>query len=159
VRRLRRHPWIVNTAIVLLGLSFVALGLALRAALPHRPARTLTVALFLLAGVALAAAGPVNLDCVVSHEPCKTAWKAGQLSWQTDGHMWLSFSGQLLLAATPFALARALWPKPRGRGVHGRRRYGTRNLASSRSRSRTVAAASLTDWPSASTSPRFTSGP
>jgi hypothetical protein len=70
------------------------------------------IALFVIAGLAIALAGPVNLDCMPTESRCHAAWKAGELSWQTGGHMWLSFAGQLLLCVTPFALARALFPSP-----------------------------------------------
>jgi hypothetical protein len=107
-----RHPWIVNTAIVTLGLGIAALGVALRMALPRSRASTWTAVLFVVAGMTLAAAGPVNLDCMPTERACEHAWKAGELSWQTDGHMWLSFVGQILFSLTPFLIARALWPSP-----------------------------------------------
>src|SRR6476619_1131466 len=68
------HPWIVNGAIVVLGLSFIALAIALRPVLPRRRASTLAVALFAAAGVAIAAAGPLNLDCQISGSACRHAF-------------------------------------------------------------------------------------
>src|SRR5918997_5582544 len=51
------NPLIVNAAIVLLGLSIAAVGIALRAVVPRRRARTVAIALFVAAGAVTAAAG------------------------------------------------------------------------------------------------------
>lgn len=106
------HPWIVNTAIVLFGLSFIAVGLALRAVLPRRRARTVAIALFVTAGAATAAAGFLPVDCSLSQQSCEDAWRAGELSWQNDVHLWLSLLGPVLIASLPFAIAAALRPGP-----------------------------------------------
>ncbi|MEA2468873.1 MAG: hypothetical protein QOJ57_2999 [Thermoleophilaceae bacterium] len=101
------HAWIVNTGIVLYGLSFVALGLALRGLVGVAPA-----VLFAGAGVAGIVAGVVPLDCGLSDSACEHMWRARELSWHEDVHLWASLVSQLFLAATPFAIARALSPEP-----------------------------------------------
>jgi hypothetical protein len=102
------HAWIVNAGLVVYGLSFVALGVALLGVLRSR----LALALFVLAGVTIVVAGLVPLDCGLSDNRCEHMFRAGELSWHTDVHLWASLVSQLLLAATPFAVARALWPAP-----------------------------------------------
>lgn len=102
------HPWIVTAGIVALGLSFVALAAALFGALSRR--RLLPVALFGLAGVAIVLAAAFPLDCGFAEERCRSMWEEGELSWQTDAHLWADLVSQALLVLTPFALARALWP-------------------------------------------------
>jgi hypothetical protein len=106
------HPWIVNAAIVVLGLSIGAIGIALRAALPARRASQVATALFIAAGLTIVLAGFVRLDCGLSDRRCEDLWRARQLSWHEDVHLWADLVGQILLAATPFAIARALWPGP-----------------------------------------------
>jgi hypothetical protein len=102
------HAWIVNAGIVVHGLSLVALGAALPRVLPSR----LVVGLFVAAGASIVTVGLVPLDCGLSDDACERMWRAGQLSWQEDWHLWAGLAGQLFLAATPFAIARALWPGP-----------------------------------------------
>jgi hypothetical protein len=106
------HPWIVNSAIVLFGLSFVAVGVALHAVLPARRARTVAVALFVATGVVTAAAGFLPVDCALSEQACEDAWRAGDSSWQHDAHLWLTVVGPPLIASLPFAIAAALRPGP-----------------------------------------------
>jgi hypothetical protein len=103
------HPWIVTAGIAVLGLSLLALAGALALMLPHR--RALPVALFALTGVAMLAAAAFPLDCGfgVDHH-CRALWRAGELSWREDAHIWADVASQFALLATPFALARALWP-------------------------------------------------
>ena len=106
------HPWIVNTAIFLFGLSFVALAVALRAVLPGRRARAVTVALFAVTGALTAAVAFLPVDCSFAQQSCEDAWRAGELSWQTDAHIWISLVGPILITALPFAVALALRPGP-----------------------------------------------
>jgi uncharacterized protein DUF998 len=104
------HPLIVEIGIALLALSWIALGLALRAGLPRRPWSWLPVALFLATGVATALiALPLDCSASVDHA-CKARLENWQLSWRHYGHDFLGWGSQLMLAATPFALARALRP-------------------------------------------------
>jgi hypothetical protein len=118
------HPWIVNTAIVILGLSFVAGGVALRSVLPGRRARTVTVALFVTAGVIVAANGFLPVDCSLNEQSCEDAWRAGELSWQTDAHIWLGFLSSFVIVALPFAVAAALRPGPVSIAAFGAGAFG-----------------------------------
>src|SRR3954447_7225902 len=102
------HPLIANAGLVVFGLTFVALGVALLALLPSRVA----AALFIAAGVAVIASGVIRLDCGLSDPHCEALWRAGKLSWHESGHLWAGLISRVLLALTPFALARALSPGP-----------------------------------------------
>jgi hypothetical protein len=102
------HGWIVGAGLVILGVSLVALAVALWQVLPSR----LAAALFVAAGVAIVVSGLVPLDCRLSEARCEFLWRRGDLSWHTDGHLWAGLAAQLFLVATPFAVARALWPAP-----------------------------------------------
>ena len=106
------HPWVVNTAIVLFGLSFVALGVALRSVLPRRTASTVAIAMFAIAGIGMVASAFLTVDCDLSKDHCSDLLDAGRLSFHNDAHLWLSLIVPFFLLATPFALARALWPGP-----------------------------------------------
>src|SRR3954452_1538296 len=57
------HPWIVNSGIIVLGATIVALGIAVARVLPRRPARTVAGLLFAGAGVAFALGGVFKTDC------------------------------------------------------------------------------------------------
>src|SRR4051794_11509151 len=106
--RTAEHPLIVNAGLVVFGLTFVALGVALLAVLPAR----LAAALFVAGGIAVIASGLIRLDCGLSDPHCEALWRAGKLSWHESGHLWAGLVSRLLLALTPFALARALYPGP-----------------------------------------------
>jgi hypothetical protein len=106
------HPLIVNAGLVVLGLSVAAVGLALVAALPSRRSSRLAAWLFVAAGLAIVVAGVVPLDCGLSRDRCMQQFRAGELSWREDVHLWASLASQALLALTPFAIARALSPGP-----------------------------------------------
>lgn len=107
------NPAIVNAGLVIIGASFAALGPALLGVLPRRPAAAFAVALFVASGAALALSGLLPLDCGMAvDERCRAQWRAGELSWQHDAHLWSGLVAEVLLASTPFALARALWPGP-----------------------------------------------
>ena len=106
--RTAAHPWIVNAGIVVLGASFAALGVALLRALPRRRAAKVAAALFVGAGALVVLSGVVRLDCEVGVEPCHRLW----------------FAAQLLLTATPFAIAWALWPTPAGAAALGSGVFG-----------------------------------
>ena len=117
--RTAAHPGVVNAGIVVLGLSFAALGLALPAALPRRRAAVVATTLFVAAGALIVVAGVVRLDCAIGVEPCHGQWRAGALSWHTAVHGGAAFIADLLLGATPFAIAWALWPAPSGAAALG----------------------------------------
>src|SRR4051794_801595 len=106
--RTAEHPLIVNAGLVVFGVTFVALGVALLAVLPSRVA----AALFVAGGVAVILSGAIRLDCGLSNAHCEALWHAGDLSWHESGHLWAGLISRLLFALTPFALARALWPGP-----------------------------------------------
>jgi hypothetical protein len=103
------HPGIETAGLAALGLSLVALGAALPAALPRR--RALPAVLFAAAGLAAVLAAVFPLDCstTIDHH-CRALQDAGALSWQHYAHLWLGLAEMVFLVLTPFALARALWP-------------------------------------------------
>jgi hypothetical protein len=103
------HPWIETVGLAALGLSLLALGVALATALPRR--RALPAAAFALAGAAVVLAAIFPLDCAttISHQ-CKALQDASELSWQHYAHLWLGLAETVFLVLTPFALAHALWP-------------------------------------------------
>jgi hypothetical membrane protein len=106
------HPLIVNAGLVAMGLAVAALGFALPAALPPRRAARVATWLFVAAGLAIVVAGVIPLDCGLSRHSCMQQFRAGDLSWHEYVHLWASILSQVLLALTPFAVARALWPGP-----------------------------------------------
>jgi hypothetical protein len=106
------HAWIVNTGIVVLGVGIAALGPAILAALPRRRATTVAAVLFAVSGCLVALAAVFPLDCDLGRAACKARFDAGELSWRTDAHLWLGLAFDLVFIATPFALARSLWPSP-----------------------------------------------
>lgn len=106
------HPWIVNAALVLLGLSLVALGFCLYNVLPRRRARTVALLLFAGAGLSLALTGPANMDCDFAYQHCRRLFDHGGLTWRTDAHLWLGLAAEVFLLLTPFAVARAIAPSP-----------------------------------------------
>src|SRR4051812_2341859 len=106
--RTAEHPLIVNVGLVVFGLTFVALGVALLAVLPSR----LAAALFVGAGIAAILSGLIRLDCGISDPHCEALWRAGKLSWHESGPLWAGLVSRGLLGLTPFALARALFPRP-----------------------------------------------
>jgi hypothetical protein len=109
-----RHPWIVMAAFVVIGLGVAALAPGLAAVLPRRRAAAVVVGLFVLAGVGFVVVGLSRVDCDLSRAACSARFDAGRLSWQTSLHLWAGLITQAALLATPFALARALWPSPVG---------------------------------------------
>jgi hypothetical protein len=112
------HPWIVTVGIAALGVSFVALGLGLRAALPPRRWSRLGPMLFVAAGLGIALIALLPLDCAPSVDrACEARLKEWELSWRHYGHDIVGVAVQLSLAATPFALALALRPGPLARAA------------------------------------------
>lgn len=110
------HAWIADVGIAALGLSWVCLGLALRVALPRRPWSRLPPALFLVVGLATALVVLLPTDCSPSvDDACRAREEAWELSWRHYAHGFIGWANQLMLAATPFALALALRPGPLAR--------------------------------------------
>jgi hypothetical protein len=107
------NPDLMNAAIVLLGLSLAALAPALSKTLPRRPAARVTVVLFALIGLAVVISGPFNGDCSTAVDAtCQERWDEWDVDTGAKIHAWASLFAQVLLLATPFALARALWTRP-----------------------------------------------
>jgi hypothetical membrane protein len=105
------HAWIASIGIAALGLSWIALGLALRPALPTGPWSWLPPALFLVTGVATALVVLLPVDCSSSvDDACRELERDWELSWRHYAHGFIAWANQLFLAATPFALALALRP-------------------------------------------------
>lgn len=100
------HRWIVTAGIVALGLSWLALALALRPALRDRRLGWLPAALFAAVAALTVASALMPLDCVGSIDHvCRHRERHWQLSWHHYGHGFAAWVIQLLLAATPFAFA------------------------------------------------------
>lgn len=106
------HGSIATFGTVALAISVAVLGPALRTVLPRGRRGDAVALAFLAAGVALAGTAGVRLDCGLSDSACRDLWHAGRLSWHEDVHVWLGLAAGLLVLATPFAIARALWPAP-----------------------------------------------
>jgi Protein of unknown function (DUF998) len=105
------HAWIAAIGIAALGLSWIALGLALRAALPRRRWSWLPPALFVATGTATTLGVLLPVDCSSSvDDACRTLERGWDLSWRHYAHGFVGWANQLMLAATPFALALALRP-------------------------------------------------
>ena len=105
------NPLLVNSAIVVWGVAFAVLGPALLAVLPRRRASVVSAVLFVLVGLLIAAAAFLPVDCQMgADQRCEDLFRDGELSSTHYAHMWIGVPTELLLAATPFALARALWP-------------------------------------------------
>ena len=110
--RLAENPLIVNTGLVVLGLSIACLAPGLWAVLPRRRAALVAAVLFALVGAGFALVAFLPIDCNFSSDACVDRFEAGELSWQTEAHVWVAVGLQVLLMMTPFALGRALWPRP-----------------------------------------------
>lgn len=107
------NPNAMNAAIVVLGLSFVALAAALHRTLPRRRAAWAAVGLFLLAGLAIVVGGLFNADCSTAiHSDCQERWDRWEVDTAAKVHGWAALAGQVFLFPTPFVLARALWNRP-----------------------------------------------
>jgi hypothetical protein len=106
------HPWIVTVGIVVLGVAIAALGPAVAAVLPRRPAASVAAAAFVLSGVVIVLVAVFPIDCSLSERACEARFDAGELSTATDVHLWLGLVYDVVFLVTPFALARALWPRP-----------------------------------------------
>jgi hypothetical protein len=106
------HPGVMEVGYIALGVSMLALAPALLSVLPPRPASRAAAALFALSGLAVLAVGVVPLDCGLTVDrACIDAFDAGRLSWRTPAHLWAGLVFEVAFVATPFAIARALWPR------------------------------------------------
>jgi hypothetical protein len=105
------HAWIFIIGAFALGLSWVATGLALRLALPKRPWSWAPPALFVASGIAAGSVALLPLDCSVTvDDACRARAEDWDLAWRHYAHGLVGLGAQLMLAATPFALALALRP-------------------------------------------------
>jgi hypothetical membrane protein len=105
------HAWIFDLGLTALGLSWVALGLALRVALRGRRSSWLPAGLFVATGMATTAVVLLPVDCSASvDEVCAALEERWELSWRHYAHAFSAWANQLMLAATPFAIALALRP-------------------------------------------------
>ena len=104
-----KHPWIMAAALLLLAASFAALAIGLAATLTR--GRALAVVLFAAVALAFALSAVFPLDCgATDRAGCEDAWRAGELSWQHEAHLWAGLTATVLLVLSGFALARALAP-------------------------------------------------
>ena len=106
------HPWIVTAGMIVLGVAIAALGPAVRAVLPRRPAATVAATAFVLSGAVIVLVAVFPVDCDLSRSACEARFDAGRLSTATDVHLWLGLVYDVVFLVTPFAIARALWPRP-----------------------------------------------
>jgi len=109
-----RHPWLVDGALLVLGVSIAATAFALRVVLRDRRTYPAVAVLFVVAGLGLVLTGLLRADCQLSSHACQVRFNAGQLSWHTLAHVWAAIVATVAIVLTPFALARALWPSPVG---------------------------------------------
>ena len=109
------NPWLMNAGIVLLGLSFGALALAVRPVLPARTASGVAVSAIALLGLGFVVAGLFPIDCLRTTDlDCQARWDERDVSWQQAVHGWAGLVGRAASLVAVFALARALWPRPVG---------------------------------------------
>jgi hypothetical membrane protein len=114
------HPWIFTIFVVLWGLGFVALAVALVPSLRTRPWPLAMSLMFVLAGVCAILVGPLRMDCSPTLSAvCKSRYDAGDASWHYYAHAWLSLGINVSLLLTGFAFARSAWPSRLGRLVLG----------------------------------------
>ncbi|HKP91238.1 MAG TPA: DUF998 domain-containing protein [Thermoleophilaceae bacterium] len=106
------HPWIVTAGLAMLGVSIAALGPAVRAVLPRRTASNVAALAFVLSGLVIVLVAIFPVDCDLATSACDARFDAGRLSTATDVHLWLGFVYDVVFLVTPFAIARALWPRP-----------------------------------------------
>lgn len=94
-------PWLLDAMLVVWGASMLLAALALRRALPRA---RVTMALLVVAGVAIALAGPFHLACWTSLDPrCP-----GHDAFSARAHNALAFVNQIALLLSAPALAWAL---------------------------------------------------
>jgi hypothetical protein len=105
------HPGVMRAGLIVLGISVAALAPALLATLRPRLSSRVAAAGFVVAGAALVASALLPLDCHISHQACSDRFHAGDLSWQTSGHLWAGLVFDVAFVITPYAIARALWPR------------------------------------------------
>jgi hypothetical membrane protein len=112
------NPWIFTVFVVIWGLGFIALAIAIAPALRTRPWPLAMPLLFVLAGLCAILVGPLRMDCsLTTSAVCKSREAAGALSWHHYAHVWLSLGINVTLLLTGFAFARSAWPSRLARVV------------------------------------------
>ncbi len=112
------NPWILWLGLLALSLSDGSVALLLRERL-GRPG-WLPAAMFALAAAGVLAILALPLDCMTNGEAaCSGRVDAGEVSWQHRGHNVAAVSVQLILVATPFAVAWARRGRPLARWALG----------------------------------------
>ena len=107
------HPWIVRVSLVALGLSLLAVGVALRRTLATSGAATAAALLFAFAGTCLAVVAFLPLDCSFGLDTtCSDRLREGALSWETEAHVWIGLATRVAIVVTPFAIWLALRSHP-----------------------------------------------
>jgi Protein of unknown function (DUF998) len=112
--RTAESPWIVNSALVLLGLSAFAVAGGVAVTLPRRPAAFVASGLLAAFGLSIILAGFLQVDCTGVTRECLAAREAGEVSSEHVAHGWLASAASLTLIASAFAVARALNDRPAG---------------------------------------------
>lgn len=114
------HPWIFELSLVIWGLGFIALAVAIAPVLRTRPWPLAMPALFVAAGACAILVAPFHLDCSPTVSAlCRAREDAGTLSWHHYAHQWASLGIDVSLLLTAFAFARSAWPSRLGRIVFG----------------------------------------
>lgn len=114
------HPWIFTIFVVVWGLGFIALAVAVVPSLRTRPWPLAMPLTFVLAGVCAILIGPLRMDCSPTLSAvCESRFQAGAASWHYYAHVWLSLGIDVSLLLTGIAFARSAWPSRLGRLVLG----------------------------------------
>lgn len=108
------NPWVLWLGLLALSLSDGAVALLLRDRIGL--VGRLPAAMFGVAAVVVLAILALPLDCMTSGDPaCAARVDAGAVSWRHSAHNAAAVSVQLLLVATPFAVAWGLRGDPLAR--------------------------------------------
>lgn len=108
------NPWIVGLGLLALSLSDGSMALLLRQRLGLDGRLPATMFALAAAGVLVILALP--LDCMSGGDAaCAARVDAGDVSWQHGGHNVAAVTTQLILVATPFAVAWGLRGRPLAR--------------------------------------------
>jgi hypothetical membrane protein len=114
------NPWIFTIFMVIWGLGFIALAVAIVPSLRSRPWPLAMPLFFVLAGICAILVGPLRMDCSATLSAvCRFRYNAGEASWHYYAHAWLSVAIKVCLLLTGFAFARSAWPSRLGRLVLG----------------------------------------
>lgn len=112
------HPWAMASAVVVLGLGTIAIGVGLRGTLERGEAADIGRILVLGLGLAICLAGVFHNDCSTAAPACAARVRAGHVSWQHHVHDAVSGLIFLLLLASPLVLAHAFRLDARWDGMY-----------------------------------------